>query len=101
MPPPQWEKTLKRAGNFNWWTYNSIEIKVGGIKINVIWGLYIPKTIRCIKIYFQPRRRLQLPSPLPKKRSFKYLFYFTLNLAQNENLSFGIITLKKLLGTVA
>ena len=51
-PPPQWEKTLKRAGNFNWWTYNSIEIKVGGIKINVIWGLYIPKTIRCIKIYF-------------------------------------------------
>ena len=51
-PAPQWEKTLKRAGNFNWWTYNSIEIKVGGIKINVIWGLYIPKTIRCIKIYF-------------------------------------------------
>ena len=51
-PLAQWEKTLKRAGNFNWWTYNSIEIKVGGIKINVIWGLYIPKTIRCIKIYF-------------------------------------------------
>ena len=48
----QWEKILKRAGNFNWWTYNSIEIKVGGIKINVIWDLYIPKTIRCIKIYF-------------------------------------------------
>ena len=22
----QWEKTLKRAGNFNWWTYNSIKI---------------------------------------------------------------------------
>ena len=52
MGGAQWEKTLKRAGNFNWWTYNSIEIKVGGIKINVIWGLYIPKTIRCIKIYF-------------------------------------------------
>ena len=48
----QWEKLLKRAGNFDLWTYNSIKIKVGGIKINVIWDLYIPKTIRCIKIYF-------------------------------------------------
>ena len=57
--------------------------------MNVIWDLYIPKTIRCMEIYFQPRRRLQLPSPPPEKSSLKYLFNFTLNLAQNENLSFG------------
>ena len=48
----QWEKLLKKARNFNWWTYNSMKVKVGGLKMNVIWDLYIPKTIRCMEICF-------------------------------------------------